>query len=305
MWRSRRSLPSHKPSFDRLPPGISPPLIITYSASAVPILQLGMKGQGLSEQELFDYATNIVRNQMATVPGAAIPYPYGGKPRQVSVNVDIPALQAKGLSPVDVINAISAQNLVLPSGTAKLGSTEYNVEMNGSTDTIAALNDLPIKTSNGATIYVRDVANVSDGFSPQINIVRMDGQRGVLLAIYKTGAASTLDVVSQIYAKLPQIAALLPPQLVITPLFDQSIFVRAAVQGVIREGLVAACLTALMILLFLGSWRSTLIIAISIPLSILVSIFVLERAPRNHQPHDPRRAGACRWHPGGRCHGGD
>ena len=250
-------------------------------------------------------AQNIVRNQMATVPGAAIPWPYGGKTRQVSVNVDIPALQAKGLSPVDVINAISAQNLVLPSGTAKLGSTEYNVEMNGSTETIAALNDLPIKTSNGATIYVRDVAYVSDGFSPQINIVRMDGQRGVLMAVYKTGAASTLDVVSHIYAKLPQIASLLPPQLVITPLFDQSIFVRAAVQGVIREGLVAACLTALMILLFLGSWRSTLIIAISIPLSILVSIFVLSALHETINLMTLGGLGACRRHLGGRCHGGD
>ncbi len=259
----------------QLPPGIAAPLIITYSASAVPILQLGLKGQGLSEQELFDYAVTTIRNELATIPGAAIPYPYGGKIRQVSVNVDIPALQAKGLSPVDVINAIASQNLVLPSGTVKMGSTEYNVEMNGSTDTIAALNDLPIRTSNGATIYVRDIAQVSDGFSPQINVVRMDGQRGVLMVIYKNGSASTLDVVSQVYAKLPHIASLLPPEVQITPLFDQSIFVRAAVQGVIREGLVAACLTALMILLFLGSWRSTLIIAISIPLSILISITVL------------------------------
>src|ERR1700719_2356082 len=256
----------------QLPPGISPPLIITYSASSVPILQLGLRGQGLSEQELFDYGANLVRNQLATVAGAAMPWPYGGKQRQVSVNLDIPALQAKGLSPVDVINAISAQNLVLPSGTVKMGSTEYNVELNGSTDTIAALNDLPIRTSNGATIFVRDIANVSDGFSPQINVVRMDGQRGVLMVIYKNGAASTLDVAAQVYSKLPQIASLLPPQMQITPLFDQSIFVRAAVQGVIREGLVAACLTALMILLFLGGWRSTLIIAISIPLSILLSI---------------------------------
>ncbi len=259
----------------QLPPGIAAPLIITYSASAVPILQLGLKGQGMSEQELFDYAVTTVRNQLATIPGAAIPYPYGGKIRQVSVNVDIPALQAKGLSPVDVINAIAAQNLVLPSGTVKMGSTEFNVEMNGSTDTIAALNDLPIKTSNGTTLYVRDVAQVSDGFSPQINVARMDGQRGVLMVIYKTGGASTLDVVSQVYQKLPLIASLLPPQIQITPLFDQSIFVRAAVQGVIREGLVAACLTALMILLFLGSWRSTVIIAISIPLSILISIAIL------------------------------
>ncbi|HLJ22537.1 MAG TPA: efflux RND transporter permease subunit [Candidatus Acidoferrales bacterium] len=259
----------------QLPPGISPPLIITYSASSVPVLQLGMRGQGLSEQELFDIGANLVRNQLANVAGAAIPWPFGGKQRQVSVNLDIPALQAKGLSPVDVITAISTQNLVLPSGTVKLGSTEFNVEMNGSPDTLAALNNLPIKTVGGTTIYVRDVAYVSDGFSPQINIARMDGQRGVILAIYKTGDTSTLDVVSQIYEKLPQIKNLVPPQTVITPLFDQSIFVRAAVQGVIREGVVAACLTALMILLFLGSWRSTLIIAISIPLSILVSITAL------------------------------
>ncbi len=259
----------------QLPPGISPPLIITYSASSVPVLQLGMRGQGLSEQELFDYGANLVRNQLANVAGAAIPWPYGGKQRQVSVNIDIPALQSKGLSPTDVINAISTQNLVLPSGTVKMGSTEFNVEMNGSPDTLAALNNLPIRTVNGATIYVRDVAFVSDGFSPQINIARMDGQRGVILAVYKTGDTSTLDVVSQIYSKLPIIKNLVPPQTVITPLFDQSIFVRAAIQGVIREGVVAACLTALMILLFLGSWRSTLIIAISIPLSILVSITVL------------------------------
>jgi len=259
----------------QLPPGISPPLILTYSASSVPILQLGMNGQGLSEQELFDFGANIVRNQLATVAGAAIPWPYGGKQRQVSVNLDIPALQAKGLSPVDVINAVSAQNLVIPSGTVKIGSTEFNVDMNGSPDTLAELNNLPVKTVNGATIYVKDVAYVSDGFSPQINIARMDGQRGVLMAIYKTGDTSTLDVVKQVYDKLPMIKSIVPPQLVITPMFDQSIFVRAAIQGVIREGLVAATLTALMILLFLGSWRSTLIIAISIPLSVLVSLIVL------------------------------
>ena len=259
----------------QLPPGISPPLILTYSASSVPVLQLGMKGQGLSEQELFDFGANLVRSQLATVEGAAIPWPFGGKQRQVSVNLDIPALQAKGLSPVDVINALSSQNLVLPSGTVKLGPTEFNVEMNGSPNTIAELNSLPIKTANGATIYIKDVAYVSDGFSPQVNIARMDGQRGVIMAVYKTGDTSTLDVVSQVYSKLPLIKNLVPPQLVITPLFDQSIFVRAAIQGVLREGLVAASLTALMILLFLGSWRSTLIIAISIPLSILVSITVL------------------------------
>lgn len=255
-----------------LPPGIGSPLIISYSASSVPILQLGMKGEGLSEQELFDYVNNYVRNSMATVPGTAVPFPYGGKQRQVSVNVQIPQLQAKGLSPVDVINAVDSQNLILPSGTAKLGPTEFNVEMNGSTPSIAALNDLPIKTANGATIYLKDVAYVSDGFSPQTNIARMDGQRGVLESIYKTGNASTLDIVKAIYAKIPQIKSILPPQMVITPFFDQSIFVRAAVQGVIREGLIAACLTGLMILLFLGNWRSTLIIAVSIPLSVLISI---------------------------------
>ncbi len=259
----------------QFPAGISPPLIITYSASSVPVLQLGMRGQGLSEQELFDYGANLVRNQLASVAGAAIPWPFGGKQRQVSVNLDIPALQSKGLSPTDVINAVSTQNLVLPSGTVKMGTTEFNLEMNGSPDTLAALNNLPIKTVNGATIYIKDVAYVSDGFSPQVNIARMDGQRGVILAIYKTGDTSTLDVVSQIYARLPVIKNLLPPQTVLTPMFDQSIFVRAAIQGVLREGVVAACLTALMILLFLGSWRSTVIIAISIPLSILVSITML------------------------------
>ena len=258
-----------------LPQGASAPLILKYSASTVPVVQLGIKGQGLSEQELFDYSVNFIRNQMATVAGAAIPYPFGGKNRQVSVNLDIPALQAKGLSPVDVINAVSSQNLALPSGTVKMGATEYNVEMNGQPDTIAALNELPIKMVNGTTIFLRDVAYVSDGFSPQTNIVRMDGQRGILETIFKSGPASTLDIVRQIYEKLPGILASLPPQLVITPLFDQSIFVRAAIQSVIREGLIAAALTALMILLFLGSWRSTIIIAISIPLSIMVSIIVL------------------------------
>ncbi len=259
----------------QMPPGTNPPLIIIYSASTVPVLQLGLKGEGLSEQQLNDFGQNFIRNRMATVPGAAITFPYGGKQRLVAVNVDIPALQAKGLSPVDVINAVNAQNLILPSGTVKLGSTEYNVEMNGTPLTIAELNTLPIKTVNGATIYLRDVAYVSDGFSPQTNIVRMDGQRGVLLSIYKTGGTSTLDIVSRVYAMLPVIAASLPRQLVITPLFDQSIFVRAAVQGVIREALIAACMTALMILLFLGNWRSTVIIAVSIPLSILVSICLL------------------------------
>jgi len=258
-----------------MPPGTNPPLIITYSASTVPIMQLGLRGEGLSEQQLNDIAVNFLRNRLAVIPGAATPYPYGGKQRQVSVNVDIPALQAKGLTPVDVINAVTSQNLILPAGTVKLGSIEYPVEMNGSTDTIAELNDLPIRTVNGATVYLRDVAYVSDGFSPQTNIVRMDGQRGVLLSVFKTGGSSTLEIVRQLHDLIPQVKETLDPNLQIALMFDQSIFVRAAVQGVIREALIAACLTALMILLFLGNWRSTVIIAVSIPLSILVSICVL------------------------------
>jgi CzcA family heavy metal efflux pump len=258
-----------------MPPGTQPPLVITYSASTVPIMQLGLRGDGLTEQELNDLGVNFVRNRLAAIPGAATPYPFGGKQRLVAVNVDISALQSKGLSPVDVINAVSAQNLILPSGTVKLGAIEYPVEMNGSTNTIAELNNLPIKTVNGATVYIRDVAYVSDGFSPQTNIVRMDGQRGVLLSVFKTGGSSTLDIVAQLHSLLPRIMPTLPPSLRITQMFDQSVFVRAAVQGVVREAMIAAVLTALMILLFLGNWRSTLIIAISIPLSILVSICVL------------------------------
>ena len=258
-----------------MPPGISPPIILYYSASTVPILQIGLSGEGLSEQELFDYGANFIRTQLAMVQGAAITWPYGGKQRQIAVNVDIPALQAKGLSPVDVINAVSAQNLIMPSGTVKMGRTEFNVETNGTPLAVSDLNDLPVKTVKGATIYVRDIGTVSDSFSPQTNIVHRDGQRGALVSIYNTGVASTLDIVSGVYKILPRISATLPPRLKMTPMFDQSIFVRAAIQGVVREALVAACLTALMILLFLGSWRSTLIIAISIPLSILVSICVL------------------------------
>jgi CzcA family heavy metal efflux pump len=258
-----------------MPPGIGAPLVITYSASTVPIMQLGFRGEGMSERELFDLSLNIARNQLATIQGAAFPFPYGGKQPEVAVNIDIPALQARGLSPVDVINAVGSQNLIVPSGTVKFGATEYNVEMNESTQTIAALNDLPLRTSGGTTTYLRDVAYVSEGYSPQLNVVRMDGNRGVMISIYKSGNASTLDIARQVFAKLPQVASLLPPQMTITPFFDQSIFVRAAVQGVIREGVIAAALTAVMILLFLGNWRSTLIIAVSIPLSILISITVL------------------------------
>src|ERR1022692_4729065 len=259
----------------QLPPGTTAPLILSYSASTVPVLQIGLSSTRLSEQQLFDLGANTMRTQLATVQGAAVPWPYGGKMRLVSIDIDSAAMQAKGLSPTDVVNAVSAENLILPSGTAKLGPLEYQVEMNGSTQTINELNDLPVKTVNGATTYIRDVAHVRDGFSPQTNIVRQDGHRSALLSVYKTGSASTLAIVHDVRAALSNMAAGLPPELKITPLFDQSIFVRAAVQGVIREALTSACLTAAMILLFLGNWRSTLIIAISIPLAILVSIICL------------------------------
>ena len=259
----------------QLPPGTTAPLILSYSASTVPVLQIGLSSTRLSEQQLFDLGANVIRTQLATVQGASVPWPYGGKQRLVSIDIDSAAMQAKGLSPTDVVNAISAENLILPSGTAKLGPLEYQVEMNGSTQTIDELNNLPVRTANGATIYIRDVANVRDGFSPQTNIVRQDGHRSALLSVYKTGYASTLAIVHDVREALTAAAAGLPPELKITPLFDQSIFVRAAVQGVIREALTAACLTAAMILLFLGNWRSTLIIAISIPLAILVSVICL------------------------------
>src|SRR5579864_1553306 len=259
----------------QLPPGTTPPLIIQYSASSVPILQLGLSSNTLPEQRLFDTAVNFIRPQLITVQGTAIPYPYGGKQRQVQVDINTPALQAKQLTPMDVVNAFGAQNLVLPSGTAKIGSLEYQVDLNASPETIAELNDLPIKTVNGTTIYVRDVAYVRDGFSPQTNIVRQDGARGVLLTILKNGGASTIDIVKNIRAILPKVLATVPPDLNVKLLFDQSLFVRAAIQGVVKEALTAACLTAAMILLFLGNWRSTLIIAVSIPLSILTSIIVM------------------------------
>jgi CzcA family heavy metal efflux pump len=259
----------------QLPPGTTPPLIIQYSASSVPILQLGLSSNTLPEQRLFDEAVNFIRPQLITVQGTAIPWPYGGKQRQIQVDINTPALQAKQLTPVDVVNAFDAQNLVLPSGTAKIGSLEYQVDLNASPETVAELNDIPVKTVNGTTIYVRDVAHVRDGFAPQTNMVRQDGSRGVLLTILKNGGASTIDIVNHIRAVLPQIMRTVPPDLHVKLLFDQSLFVRAAIQGVIREALIAACLTAAMILLFLGNWRSTLIIAVSIPLSILTSVIVL------------------------------
>jgi CzcA family heavy metal efflux pump len=259
----------------QLPPGTTPPLVIQYNASSVPILQLALSGQGLSEQQLGDIGLNFVRTGLVSVPGAAIPYPYGGKQRQVQVDLDTNALQAKGLSPLDVVNAINNQNLILPAGTAKIGNYEYEVEMNGAPVTVSELNDLPIKDVGTSTIYIHDVANVRDGFPPQTNIVRVNGQRATLMTILKSGDVSTLDIISTVKGLLPSIAASLPPALKMDPLSDQSIFVKASITGVIREGLIAACLTGFMILVFLGSWRSTLIIAVSIPLSILTSIIVM------------------------------
>ncbi len=258
-----------------LPAGSTPPLVIEYSASSVPIVQIGLSSKTLPEQQLNDLALNFLRTQLITVQGAAVPYPYGGKARVVAVDIDTQALQAKHMSPVDVVNAISAQNLVLPSGTVKLGTLENQVELNASPQTIAELNDLPVKTVNGTTIYVRDVAHVRDGFSPQTNVVRQDGVRGALLSVLKNGSASTIDIVKNVRNMLPQVAQTLPPELKLNLLFDQSLFVRAAIQGVVREAMIAACLTAAMILLFLGNWRSTIIIAVSIPLSILTSVIVL------------------------------
>jgi CzcA family heavy metal efflux pump len=258
-----------------LPPGSTPPLVIQYNASTVPILQLGLSSPTLSEQQLFDLGANFLRTGLVTIPGVAIPFPYGGKMAQVQVDLNTAALQSKGLSPVDVANAIGAQNLILPAGTAKIGPFEYQVEMNGAPETIAELNDLPVKQAGNSTIYVHDVAYVRNGFPPQTNIVRVNGRRAALMSILKSGDASTLDIISGVKALLPQIQAGLPPALHIQPLSDQSLFVKAAVGGVIREGTIAGCLTALMILLFLGSWRSTLIVAVSIPLSILTSLIVL------------------------------
>jgi multidrug efflux pump subunit AcrB len=259
----------------QLPAGTTPPLILAYSASSVPVLQLALSGQNMSEQDLNDYGLNFIRTQIITVPGASVPYPYGGKQRQVQVDLNPTALQSKGLSALDVVNAISVQNLILPTGTAKIGPTEYDVSIpNAAPQTIDDLNRIPVKTIGDTTIYIKDVAWVRDGFPPQTNIVKVNGQRSVLLTIQKAGDASTLNVISGIKALLPQIKTTVPPQLQIEPLADQSIFVHGAISGVVRETLIAACLTAFMILTFLGSWRSTLIIATSIPLAILTSIIV-------------------------------
>jgi multidrug efflux pump subunit AcrB len=259
-----------------LPPGILPPQIINFSASSVPILQLGLSGKDLSEQQLNDLGLNFVRPALVTIPGAVIPNVYGGKQRTIMVNLDPLRLQAEGLAPQEVLNALASQNVVQPGGTAKIGSDEYDIHLNSAPLTLAGLSNLPVRQSaNGIIVYMRDVASVSDGSIPQTNIVRQDGNRGVLVTVLKSGTASTLSVVNQILDILPQIKLTLPPSLQITPIANQAIFVRGSVQGVIREAVIAALLTGLMILLFLGSWRSTIIIAVSIPLSILSSVIIL------------------------------
>ncbi|MEN6441949.1 MAG: efflux RND transporter permease subunit [Syntrophobacter sp.] len=258
-----------------LPPGVNPPIIIRYNASTVPILQCSLASKKFSEQELQDLAFNQLRVGLMTVRGASVPYPYGGKARVVAVDIDLPALEAKRLTPQDVVNAFNAQNLILPTGTAKIGPIEYNIALNSSPSVLTALNDLPIKTVNGAVIRVGDVAQVHDGYMPQQNVVRLDGLRGVLLTVFKSGSASTLGVVDGIKKLMPRILTGLPPELEVKEFADQSLFVRAAVNGLLIEGVIAAALTALMILLFLGSWRGTFIIGISIPLSVLSSLVVL------------------------------
>jgi multidrug efflux pump subunit AcrB len=257
-----------------LPPGTTPPFILAYNASTVPIIQLALSSDSLSEAQIFDAANNTIRVALATVPGASIPYPYGGKQRQVQVDLDPEKLRAKGLSASDVTNAIAAQDLILPAGTQKIGSLEYYIGVNASPTTVEELNDLPITAKNGTVVYVRDVAHVRDGAPPQTNIARLGGHRAALMTVLKNGSSSTLDVITAIKTRLPRIHAQVP-SLRVQPIGDQSLFVRAAISGVVREASIAACLTGLMILLFLGSWRSTLIIFISIPLSILASIACL------------------------------
>ena len=259
----------------QLPQGTNPPFVLQYSASSVPVMQLGLSGQGMTEQELFDLGQNQIRIPLAEIEGAQTPLPYGGRQRQIMVDLDLHALQARGLSPVDVVNAVGAQNLIAPSGSMKVDRFEYQVETNSAPSIVDQLNDMPIKAANGAVVYVRDVAHVRDGSPPQTNIVRVDGQRASVMNIMKTGSASTLEIIKGVYEKVASVRNQLPPNLQVKALSDQSIFVKAAITGVVREAIVAACLTATMILIFLGSWRSTIIIAISIPLSILCSLIML------------------------------
>src|SRR6266849_1487366 len=257
-----------------LPPGIFPPLIIQYNAASVPVLLASLSSDQLPEEQINDLGNNFIRTQLVTIQGASVPVPYGGKLRVVDIDPD--ALYARGLSPQDVTNAILAQNVILPAGTAKIGTREYDIATNSSPELLNELNHIPIRYVNGAMVYVRDVGFVHDGFSPQTNLVRRDGRHSALLPILSNGSASTLTVVDQARTLMPKILAGLPSSLKVDFLFDQSVFVRAAITGVLHEGAIAGCLTALMILLFLRSWRSTLIVATSIPLSILTSVIVLK-----------------------------
>src|SRR5215472_8659608 len=258
-----------------MPPGITPPNVLKYDAASVSVLQLGLSSNTLHEQELFDLGQNFIRTPLATVQGASVSYPFGGKQRQVQVDLNLDELYAKQLSPIDISNALNLQNLILPAGTAKFAQTEYQIKVNSSPDKIDEFNNLPIKNVNGATVYMKDVAQVHDGFVPQTSIVRTNGSRGVLMTVSRIGQASTLSLVDAVKAALPRIMATVTPELHVVTLGDQSLFVRAAIQGVLREAMIAAGLTALMILLFLGSWRSTFIVCISIPLSILTSLCIL------------------------------
>src|SRR5436309_1533889 len=262
-------------SLRQMPPGMFPANVLKYDAASVPILQLGLSSKTLREQEIFDLGNNFIRTPLGTVQGASVSYPFGGKQRSIMVDLNLDELYAKQLSPIDVSNALNAQNLILPAGTAKLAKTEYQIRVNSSPTRLEDLNNLPIKTVNGATIYMKDIAQIRDGFSVQNNIVRTNGSRGVLITITRNGQASTLAIVNAVKAALPRILANVTPELKVTALADQSIFVRASIQGVLREALIAAALTGLMILLFLGSLRSTIIVWVSIPLSILASLCVL------------------------------
>jgi multidrug efflux pump subunit AcrB len=257
-----------------LPPGTTPPAIIKYDASSVPILQLGLSGEGLTESDLYDYGVNFIRPRLAIVQGASVPQPYGGKVRQIMVDTDPNLMYSHHLSATDVSTAMGQQNLILPAGTARLGDKEFVIKMNSSTGTVAALNDLPIRAANGAVVYIKDVAQVREGYAVQTNIVRQNGKRSALLVILKNGKTSTLDIVSQVKAAIPRLTAGLGT-LKLSPLFDQSIFVRNSINEVVREASIAALLTGLMILVFLGSWRSTIIVCVSIPLSIATSLIIL------------------------------
>ena len=273
-----------------MPPGATPPLILNYSASTVPIIQVALSGEGLTEQNLADLGINQLRTPLVTVPGAAIPYPFGGKQRQVQIDLDPSALQARGLSGQDVANALAAQNLITPVGTQKIGEFEYNIQLNNSPLKMEELGDLPIKTVDGAVVYVRDVASVRDGNPPQTNIVHVNGNRSVLMMVLKAGSTSTLDIIAGIKQKVVEVKDSLPEALKIGFIGDQSIFVRGAITGVATEGVIAALLTSVMILLFLGSWRSTVIIAVSIPLSVLGGHRHAVGDRRDAQHHDARRA---------------